>query len=83
MLLELNPQKIIFMHDAGYKMEYILRNIELLQGYSRFIELEIGYWDFFGKDYPDKVSPSDMGKEKLVYILENEIKMIGDDDDEL
>lgn len=82
-LLELNPQKIIFMHDVGYKMEYIMRNIELLQGYSRFIELKIGYWDFFGKDYSDKVSPSDMGKEKLDYILTNEIKMIGDDDDEL
>lgn len=82
MLLELNPQKVIFMHDVGYKLEYIMRNIDFLKGYSRFVELEIGYWDFFGKGYTDKVSPSDIGKQKLDYILKNEIKMIGDDGDE-
>ena len=82
MLLELNPQKVIFMHDAGYKLEYIMRNIDFLKGYSRFVELEIGYWDFLEKGYTDKVSPSDMGKQKLDYILKNEIKMIGDDGDE-
>lgn len=82
MLLELNPQKVIFMHDAGYKLEYIMRNIDFLKGYSRFVELKIGYWDFFEKGYTDKVSPSDMGKQKLDYILKNEIKMIGDDGDE-
>ena len=54
MLLELNPKKVIFMHDAGYKLEYIIRNIDFLKGYSRFIELEIGYWDFFEKGYTDK-----------------------------
>ena len=81
-LLELNPKKVIFMHDVGYKMEYIIRNIDFLKGYSRFSELQIGYWDYFDKEYTDKVSPSDMGKEKLEYILNNEIKMIGDDDDE-
>lgn len=81
-LLELNPKKVIFMHDAGYKMEYIMRNIDFLKDYSRFSELQIGYWDYFDKGYTDKVSPSDMGKEKLKHILNNEIKMIGDDDDE-
>ena len=83
MLLELNPKKIILMHDAGYKLEYIMRNIELIKGYSRFLEVEVGYWDFFDKGYTDKVSPSDMGKEKLEDIMKNEIKIIGDDDDEL
>ena len=81
-LLELNPKKVIFMHDAGYGLENIMRNIDLLKGYSRFSEIEVGYWDYFGKGYANKVSPSDMGKEKLEYILNNEIKMIGDDDDE-
>ena len=82
MLLELNPQKIIFLHDVGYKMEYIERNISIMKNYSRFSEVEIGYWDYFGKDYEDKVSPSDLGKAKLKQIINSEIKMIGDDIDE-
>lgn len=82
MLLELQPKQIIFMHDVGYEMQYIQRNIDILKNYSRFSEVEIGYWDYFGKRYEDKVSPSDMGKDKLNYILDNEIKMIGEIDDE-
>lgn len=80
LLLELNPKKVIFMHDVGYGIENIMRNIDMVKGYSRFIELELGYWDFNLSEYPNKVSPSDMGKEKLNYILENEIKMIGDEE---
>lgn len=79
MLLELKPTKIIFLHDTGYKEEFIMRNIYILQSYSRFSEVEIGYWNNVGKDYPDKISPSDMGKAQLEHILKNEIIMIGDD----
>lgn len=85
MLYELNPKRVIFLHDVGYELENIMRNIDKVRRYSRFSEIELGYWDFFGKDYKNKVSPTDMGKEKFEYILNNEIKMIGDDekDDEL
>lgn len=82
MLLSLQPKRIIFMHDAGYKMEYIERNINMVKNYSRFSEVEIGYWDYFNKGYIDKVSPSDLGKTKLNYIIDNEIKMIGEVDEE-
>ncbi len=72
------------MHDTGYKMEYIMRNIEMVKNYSRFSEVEIGYWDWTKCNYPDKVSPSDMGEATFRYIIENEIKIIGDsDEDEL
>ena len=80
LLLELNPKKVIFMHDVGYDIENIMRNIDMVKGYSRFAEIELGYWDFTLSKYSNKVSPSDMGKEKLNYILENEIKMIGDEE---
>ena len=60
----------------------IMKNINLVKNYSRFAEIELGYWDFFGKKYKDKVSPSDLGEYKLKDIMLNEIKMIGDDDDE-
>ena len=53
-----------------------------MKNYSRFSEVEIGYWDYFGKDYEDKVSPSDLGKAKFKQIINSEIKMIGDDIDE-
>ena len=82
MLLELNPKKIIFLHDAGYKLVFIMRNIDMVKNYSRFTEIELGYWDYFNRGYEDKISPSDKGKESLENILKNEIKMIGDEEDE-
>lgn len=80
MILELNPQKVIFMHDTGYELESIERNILMLKTYSRFSEVQIGYWNYFNKGYKDKVSPSDMGGKILENIINNEIQMIGDDD---
>ena len=82
MLLELNPKKIIFMHDVGYDLENILRNINMVKNYSRFSEVELGYWDFFDRLYDNKVSASDLGKKELLRIMEKKIKMIGDDEDE-
>ena len=82
MLLELKPEKIIFMHDVGFGLENIMRNINMVQSYSRFSEIGLGYWDFFDKNYPDKLSPSDLGKEQLIRIILNEIKYIGDIDEE-
>ena len=82
MLLELNPQKIIFMHDVGYDLENILRNINMVKNYSRFSEVELGYWDFFDRLYDNKVSASDLGKKELLRIMDAEIQMIGDDENE-
>ena len=82
MLLELNPKKIIFMHDVGYDLDNILRNINMVKNYSRFSEVELGYWDFFDRVYDNKVSASDLGKKELLRIMDTEIKMIGDDEDE-
>ena len=82
MLLELNPKKIIFMHDVGFDLENILRNINIVKSYSRFSEVELGYWDFFDRLYDNKVSASDLGKKELLRIMDTEIKMIGDDKDE-
>lgn len=82
MILELNPKKIVFMHDVGFELENIMRNIDMLNAYSRFSELEIGYWDCFDKDYSDKISPSDLGEKELRRIINDEIKMIGEDIDE-
>lgn len=82
MLLELNPKRIIFLHDVGYGLENIMRNIDMVKNYSRFTEVELGYWSYFGRGHENKVSPSDLGKECLENILQNEITMIGDEDDE-
>jgi hypothetical protein len=79
MLFELNPKKIIFMHDTGFKLESILRNIRMIKNYSRFSEIQLGYWDYFDRLYEDKVSASDLGKKELLRIINDEIKMIGDD----
>lgn len=82
MLFELKPKCIMLMHDVGYKEEYLERNIKKLQSYSRFSGVKIGYWDYLSKEYPDKASPSDLGEKELKRIIQEEIKMIGDEDDE-
>lgn len=82
MIYELNPKKVIFMHDVGFDLENIMRNISLVKSYSRFTEIELGYWNYFGKRYSSKVSPSDLGRQELVRIIDAEILMIGDDIDE-
>lgn len=77
MLYELNPRALIFMHDVGFEIESIMRNINITKSYSRFLDIDFGYWDFFNKNYKNKVSSSDLGKSELLRILHNEIKMIG------
>ena len=85
MIFELNPKKVIFMHDTGFDLENIERNISMIRSYLRFSEIEVGYWNYFGKGYEDKVSPSDLGRKKLKQIMNEEILMIGDEinEDEL
>lgn len=82
MIFELSPKKVIFMHDTGFDLENIERNILMIKSYSRFSEIEVGYWNYFGKGYADKVSPSDLGGKKLKQIMNEEILMIGDEIDE-
>ena len=62
------------MHDVGFSYENIERNMKSLRNYSRFSELEIGYWDFFDRGYEDKVSASDLGESECKRILREEIK---------
>lgn len=84
MLLECNPRRIIFMHDNLYDIDSIMTNVNKLKGYSRFSNVEIGYWDWTNSKFNKlgKVSPSDLGKKNLEYIIKNEIKMIGEDETE-
>ena len=39
-------------------------------------QVECGYWDYFGKDYEDKISCTDKGKEFFEYVIKNEIKYV-------
>ena len=73
MLYEIQPKKVIFLHDVGYDMESIMKNVESYKRYSRFSETEVGYWDWRKSGYTEKYSPSDLGKDELGRILNNEI----------
>ena len=77
MLFSLNPERLVFMHDTGFAIESIKRNISLVKAYSRFSDIKTGYWDYFGKGYEDKISPSDLGGRKLGQIMKEEIVMAG------
>lgn len=80
MILELNPKKVVFMHDEGLDFETIERNIKLLKTYSRFSDVEVGYWDSTkDKTIPHKSSASDLGKKKLLHILDTQIATYGDE----
>ena len=76
MLFELNPKKVIFLHDTGFTQEYIDRNISMVENYSRFSEMEIGYWDWENSKYKSDIknSPTDLGYKIFKDILLNEIK---------
>lgn len=73
MILSLNPQKVIFMHDQGYDFKLIEKNINQLVSYSRFSSCKVGYWNWKKQKYPSKVSASDLGKKEFVRILNEEI----------
>lgn len=74
LILQLNPKKVIFLHDNNYELEAIQKNINKLKSYSRFYkQLLVGYWDYTKSDYPEKCSPSDLGIDILNNIIQNEI----------
>lgn len=79
MIHELHPTEIILMHDTGYQIDYIKRNIAMIKRQSIFSNAKIGYWDSDNRGYEDKLSPSDKGRCFLVNVIKNEIKMIGDE----
>ena len=76
MLHEIQPERVIFLHDVGYERESIIRNINAYKNFSRFSETEVGYWDFTKGRYKDKYSPSDFGKDELNRILKEEIVFV-------
>lgn len=77
MMMELQPKKIILMHDEGLDINVIESNIKLLKIYTKMFDVDIGYWDST-KDIsiPHKSSPTDLGLEKLQQIIEEQIIII-------
>jgi len=73
MLYEIQPERVIFLHDVGYEKESILKNVNLYKRFGRFSDTEVGYWDWERSGYTDKFSPSDLGKDELERILREEI----------
>ena len=76
LLYELQPTRIILMHDVGYAEESIMRNVDMISKYIRFSEIPVGYWDWKSHGYTGKDSPSDFGKDKLLQIIDKEIKEV-------
>ena len=73
MLYELQPKKVIFLHDYGYEAEYIMKNINTFKRNFLFSDIETGYWDWTNSDFTEKVSPSDLGKNELKRIIDEEV----------
>ena len=73
MLYEIQPTEIIFLHDVGYGKENIVKNIDNYRKLTRFSDARLGYWDWSKSGYTEKYSPSDLGKNELKRILDEEI----------
>jgi hypothetical protein len=75
--MELSPESIIFLYDEGLDEETINRNINKIRSYSKMFDINIGYWNSKSNiDIEKKCSPTDLGKDKLKEILENQIVFI-------
>lgn len=75
LLLQLNPEQIIFMLDNNLSLENTKRNINVLRSVCVMRSLNISYFDWTEcLDLEEKSSPSDEGKEVLESILQNCIK---------
>ena len=78
LILQLNPQKIIFALDEGLDLEQTERNIKMLRSCMGINDIEIYYWDYT-KDPSlkgTKNSPTDMGKDKYLEIIKNQLQKV-------
>lgn len=73
-ILELNPQKIIFMFDEGLHLEEVIGNILKCMKISSMKDVAYGYWEH--RKEKGKNSPSDYGKERLLEIMKKEVCLI-------
>ena len=76
LLYEIQPKEVLFLHDVGYELNSIKKNMDAYKKYSRFSETRIGYWDWTKSGLKEKYSPSDLGKEFLQKILNEQIVAI-------
>lgn len=75
LILQLNPERLIFMLDNNLPLKNTKRNIDVLRSVCAMRDLCISYFDWTEcLDLDEKCSPSDDGKETLEDILENYIK---------
>lgn len=78
LILQLNPQKVIFALDEGLDLEQTERNIKMLRSCMGMNEIEIYYWNYT-KDPSlkgTKNSPTDMGRDKYLEIMNNQLQRI-------
>ena len=78
LILQLNPQKVIFALDEGLDLEQTERNIKRLRSCMGKNEIEIYYWNYT-KDPSlkgTKNSPTDMGRDKYLEIMNNQLQKV-------
>lgn len=69
LLLSLNPSSISFMLDVGLDKAVLEKNMILIKNYARMINIPVYYWN--GKNFGDKMSPTDKGKILFIESLKN------------
>ena len=75
LILQLNPEKIIFALDEGLDLSQTERNIRMLRSNMGMSDIEIYYWDYNKNPAikGTKNSPTDMGKEEYEKIINNQL----------
>lgn len=77
LMVELLPKRIALLPDVGLDPDVTNINVRKLLGYTRLLDIEVGYWDWRKHSDPDKISPTDMGVDRLNQIIKNEIEWGG------
>jgi hypothetical protein len=78
-LINLCAKKIIFCYDEGLELETILAQIYKVKSMLKFYEIQVGYINDKNSDIlpkESKASPSDLGKENFLKLINNYVEWV-------
>ena len=77
LIMQLNPKRIILALDEGLDMDQIKKCAINLREHVGMSEAKVLYWDSTTDiDIPQKASPTDMGKDKYIEIINTQLKEV-------
>lgn len=74
LLIQLQPEEIVFMLDKNLPYEVTYKNAKIIREFSSFLKVKMKMWDWqYNKTLPPKSAPCDGDEKIFTDILNNEI----------